>query len=458
MGILSLLILSGCSNATDTALSSEKAITAFSFNADDNTALSSDITGTISGTEITATVPYGTDVTGLIVTFTTSGTSVTVDSVAQTSGTTENDFTSAVTYTVTAEDGSTQDYTVTVTVTVPCVTEGSGFSTASSIGESGVLTFEDSSVTLTMNYANNLDSILFPTGQRDTDGESTLTTKFWMGETEVTNAVVAQVFQWAYDEGKFSTTSTDSNYLDADTAMYGNQELLDLNDDYDACHVNYASESFTVDSGYEDHPVVCISWYGAVEFCNWLTEMRDGSTDNVVYVWTDDDADSIWDDDETTEDTTQTGYRLPSSDEWEYAARYRGEDDTNTVSGYSNPYYTTGASASGAITYYGDSSDEDGDGVVAGEAACLTVAVYFESDPTPTQAAEVQSLAANALGLYDMSGNVYEWCFTEYDSFRITRGGGWYADGLEILVGVEGGDYPDNEYADLGFRLCRTAD
>jgi hypothetical protein len=90
---------------------SAKAITAFSFNG-----LTPAVTATINGTAITATVPYGTSVTALVATFTTTGASVKVGSTVQVSGTTQNDFTNPVTYTVTAADNSTQNYTVTVTV------------------------------------------------------------------------------------------------------------------------------------------------------------------------------------------------------------------------------------------------------------------------------------------------------------------------------------------------------
>jgi len=92
-------------------ISTTKAITAFSF-----ASLTPVVTATISGTSITATVPYGTSVTALVATFTTTGNSVKIGSTTQTSGTTPNDFTNPVIYTVTAEDSTTQNYTVTVTV------------------------------------------------------------------------------------------------------------------------------------------------------------------------------------------------------------------------------------------------------------------------------------------------------------------------------------------------------
>ena len=90
-----------------------KAITAFSFQG-----LSPAVTGTITEADhtIALTVPFGTDVSALVATFTTTGAAVKVGSAVQTSGTTANDFSSPVTYTVTAADASTQAYTVTVTV------------------------------------------------------------------------------------------------------------------------------------------------------------------------------------------------------------------------------------------------------------------------------------------------------------------------------------------------------
>ncbi len=88
---------------------SAKAISAFTFPASTGTTIDQ------SAHTIAVTVPYGTDLTDLVASFTTSGAVVAVGSTPQTSRTTANDFTSPVTYTVTAPDASTQDYTVTVT-------------------------------------------------------------------------------------------------------------------------------------------------------------------------------------------------------------------------------------------------------------------------------------------------------------------------------------------------------
>ncbi|MGB5217342.1 MAG: hypothetical protein WBN66_03490 [Smithella sp.] len=89
--------------------SAAKAITSFALNG---------VNGTINqaAKTITVVMPLGTSFTSLVATFTTTGTEVEVGSVVQTSGVTSNNFTNPVTYTVTAQDASTQNYTVTVTV------------------------------------------------------------------------------------------------------------------------------------------------------------------------------------------------------------------------------------------------------------------------------------------------------------------------------------------------------
>lgn len=103
----------GVSNG-NTSLSSTKAITAFSFTNPAATCIINDGAKTIS-----VNVPYGTNVTALVATYTTTGASVKIGSSVQTSGTTPNDFTNSIGYIVTAADGTTALYTASVTVSPP---------------------------------------------------------------------------------------------------------------------------------------------------------------------------------------------------------------------------------------------------------------------------------------------------------------------------------------------------
>lgn len=334
--------------------------------------------------------------------------------------------------------------------TAAAAEESSGFDSATAPGDTGVLTLNGSSETITMIYANDSDMIAYPIALDD-DDFVWLDRRFWMSETEVTNAVMSAVLQWAYDNGRFSTTVSDHNGLDTSTAKHGGQQLLDLDDP--ECRVDYnGSGDFTAESGFEDNPVTNITWYGAIMFCNWLTEMRDGNISNVVYAGIDTD----WIDDETTETITKNGYRLFSgdewSDEWEYAARYRGSDTVNTVSNFppwdpGAPYFTQGDSASGATSDYNNTT------------ACRAVAVYSGQSPIPTDEAAVKSLgagSANTLGLYDMSGNVWEWGFTAFDDSRVIRGGSWGMVAGTLRVGYLSDQLPSLESGSWGFRLCRT--
>ncbi|MEK6743217.1 MAG: DUF1566 domain-containing protein [Nitrospirota bacterium] len=122
-GFLVIYLSAGCGGTpsggltgttTGPTLSSAKAITAYRFT-------SPLAVGTISEAtkSIAVTVPNGTAVTALIATFTTTGASVRVGTTTQVSGTTPNDFTLPVVYTVTAADGTSVNYTVTVTVSPP---------------------------------------------------------------------------------------------------------------------------------------------------------------------------------------------------------------------------------------------------------------------------------------------------------------------------------------------------
>jgi hypothetical protein len=145
------------------APSNAKAITAFSFEDADNTALTADVIATISSNTITATVPFGTDVTALVATFTTTGASVKVGSTTQVSGTTANDFTSTVSYVVTAADNSTQTYTVTVTVAANSAKAITAFSfqTANNPGlpANVVGVINGTSITATVPYNTNVTAL-----------------------------------------------------------------------------------------------------------------------------------------------------------------------------------------------------------------------------------------------------------------------------------------------------------
>jgi len=150
--IFSQSFINGCSSKSDSTSSpsSAKAITGYSLNG---------VPGIIdeSAKTITAVMPYGTDVTALVATFTTTGASVTVGTNTQTSGTTANDFANPVVYTVTAADSSTASYTVTVTVAESSAKAITGYSLN---GVPGIINETTKTIKAVMPYGTDVTALV----------------------------------------------------------------------------------------------------------------------------------------------------------------------------------------------------------------------------------------------------------------------------------------------------------
>jgi hypothetical protein len=149
-----LLALVGCggggSGGGGGSASSAKAIAAFSL---------AGTTGTINETNktIAVTMPFGTSVTALVATFTTTGASVAVGATTQSSGRSVNDFTNPVTYTVTAADSTTVNYTVTVAVATSSAKAITAFSLA---GVAGTIDETNKTIALTMPFGTNVTALI----------------------------------------------------------------------------------------------------------------------------------------------------------------------------------------------------------------------------------------------------------------------------------------------------------
>jgi hypothetical protein len=152
----------------DVALSAEKAISSFSFRSDENNSLGSTITGVISVDNITAVIPYGKSPSGLKAFFQSTGASVSINGVIQESAVTSNNFSAPLTYRVTAENGSTSDYTATVTVAKNNSKDLTSFMLA---GERGTINAQAKTVSVIFPSDKNLTSLV---GTFNTTGASVL--------------------------------------------------------------------------------------------------------------------------------------------------------------------------------------------------------------------------------------------------------------------------------------------
>jgi len=148
--VLLVAFIAGCGGNDSVATNSNKATTAFSL---------AGSTGTIdeSAKTIAVSMPNGTDVKAQVATFTTTGSDVKVGTTVQSSGTTANDFTSPVKYTVTASDGTTATYTVTVTVASITAKAITSFSLN---GVAGTVNETTKTITVNMTSGTNVTALV----------------------------------------------------------------------------------------------------------------------------------------------------------------------------------------------------------------------------------------------------------------------------------------------------------
>jgi sulfatase modifying factor 1 len=217
-----------------------------------------------------------------------------------------------------------------------------------------------------------------------------------------------------------------------------------------------------------DNPVQQANWYHSLVFCNRLS-MSEGltpvyginsSTDPAAWGTVPLVSDATWD--AATANWSASGYRLPTEMEWMWAAM-----GATSGSGYSGPTYLTGY---GKLFAGSNSTQANGSGGtnVVGDWAWYNMNSGTTTHPVATTGTPANS---NELGLYDMSGNVWEWCWdwaaaipggplTDYrgavsGTQRISRGGGWNSLATVVTVAFRSLTYPYNQGTMIGFRVVR---
>jgi formylglycine-generating enzyme required for sulfatase activity len=180
-------------------------------------------------------------------------------------------------------------------------------------------------------------------------------------------------------------------------------------------------------------PVEYVNWYDAVEYCNKRSQKEE-----LTPAYTVNGTNVTW-------NRNANGYRLPTEAEWEYACRA----GTTTPFSTGNNITTDQANYNGNRPY---NNKADGE---------------YRRRTTPGG-----TFAPNPWGLYDMHGNVWEWCWDWYDDYssgsqtnpvgavtgvyRVGRGGSWYYGGQNLRAARRDYEYPSNGAYNLGFRLVRS--
>ncbi len=217
---------------------------------------------------------------------------------------------------------------------------------------------------------------------------------FYMGKYPVTNVQYAAFLN---DYGNDTVKTGD----------YAGQNMIDEH----SWGVQQINDAWQAVEGFEQHPVINVTWYGANEFCDWLSEK------------------------------TEKNYCLPSEVKWEYAAR-GGNQSMNFKFAGSNKLKEVG--------WYNKNS-------------------HSETKPVGLK-------LPNELGIFDMSGNVWEWCAdvwhsdSEFENApqdgrarmegddqerRVVRGGSWFF--VDYVCRVSLRSYRDAyiRYVVIGFRISR---
>jgi len=241
-----------------------------------------------------------------------------------------------------------------------------------------------------------------PGGCTDVPGATRVDEQFLIGETEVTEGLWLTVAKRASQKG----------YVFYDKVRSNGKATL---------------------------PAEYVSWRDAVVWCNALSEDL-----GLVPVYYMDESLSVKiasvlelekNGDKVFPNGDANGFRLPGTAEWELAARYIDGEAWNS-----------GCNPSGSEKNYNQETWSTG------------YAVFSVNSLSP-----VKTLSPNHLGVYDMSGNVWEWCYDQFggdeatsEGKRVVRGGSWIGNAYRLQIGGEFGTLPGALENGQGFRLAKS--
>ncbi|MFH0981740.1 MAG: SUMF1/EgtB/PvdO family nonheme iron enzyme [Planctomycetota bacterium] len=288
---------------------------------------------------------------------------------------------------------------------------------------------------------------------------------FYMDTYEVTNQQYAAGLNWAWAQGGLIEVSSGVVYQAGSGTSY---PYCDTINSSSYSPITWNGSTFGVVSGKENHPMVQVSWYGAVAYANWRSAMQTRPLSYNLSTW--------------ECNFSVNGYRLPTEAEWEKAGRGGTPGHRFPWSDHDTIQHTRANYYSSSFDSYDTSLTRNshplwgvGAYVWTSPVGFFTGALQYQADwgwpgtPTSYQTAN----GANGYGLYDMAGNVSEWCNDWYSStyygsspydnphgptsgtYRVLRGGSWGTSANGCRVANRNYSPPDYRYDyGGGFRLA----
>jgi len=335
------------------------------------------------------------------------------------------------------------------TVTITCSTSGSSiyYTTDGSTPTSSSTAY---STPVTINAAMTLKAIAVKSGMTDS-AVASVAYSIWdsTGFVKINAGSFQMGSNKGYDFNKpvHNVTISKTYYMsDHEVTQAEYQAVMGSNPSY----FNGTSGKEAATGEIQDNrPVENVSWYMAIVYCNKksITDglkpcyKINGKTNPADWGDIPTSSDTRWD--AVTCEFSKNGYRLPTEAEWEYAAR-------------------AGDTAVDELTWSGTNNFS----------SLNTYAWYAIYSLEKTHEVKKATNGANAWNLYDMSGNVCEWCWDRYSAYTagdvtdptgdtsgdpVFRGGAWNSESKFCAVSCRLRYTPYKQFDHLGFRLCRSA-
>jgi len=292
---------------------------------------------------------------------------------------------------------------------------------------------------------------------------------YHIGKYEITNRQYCDVLNYAVKQGYLYSDIFGTSWNGLVNIYAGGDFFRNVILDYysPSCNIKYNSSENSFEPKVRtglpggriystaEHPVVEVSWFGAVAFCNWLSEMLGLNPGYSMSM-------QSWP--LNAEGPGPAGFRLPTEAEWERAAAWENSKHwiyafgSDTIGGKKRCNYHTGTIY---INPLGLTSEP------------FTAPIGWFNGLTVSPNGNIATTASiSPVGAYDMSGNAAEWCqdwFAPYDkqaqvnplgpatgTDRVRRGGSWNTLMTHCRTADRLHHQPSGMYPSLGFRVART--